>query len=292
MTQIEELQGRILTAMERISAGVGKLEQAHAAAKEEAKAAADTSDLEQALDEEKTANAQLEERVKVLHARLKEVENAAPAGGDANGDMAAMQAELELLRNEVGNTDERDALNLEVTRLKGELESMGNGLAAEKEALETKLAELSETNQQLTAQIEAASGGEEADLGAAVDQAALEAEVAALKEQLAAAQEAAPAAASPSADQETLVRLDAELQKLRLSNDQLRASNTALREANAEGVGNPELINAALSAEVDALRAAQASDQAQVNAVLAKLEPLLANAQNLPEQNLPEGEEV
>lgn len=291
MTQIEELQGRILTAMERISAGVGKLEQAHAAAKEEAKAAADTSVLEQALDEEKTANAQLEERVKVLHARLKEAENAAPTGGD-NGDMAAMQAELELLRNEVGNTDERDALNLEVTRLKGELESMGNGLAAEKEALETKLAELSETNQQLTAQIEAASGGEEVDLGASVDQTALEAEVAALKEQLAAAQEAAPAAASPGADQETLVRLDAELQKLRLSNDQLRASNAALREANAEGVGNPELINAALSAEVDALRAAQASDQAQVNAVLAKLEPLLANAQNLPEQNLPEGEEV
>ncbi|MEP1327905.1 colicin transporter [Pseudophaeobacter sp.] len=302
MTQIEELQGRILTAMERIGAGVGKLEQARAVALEEAEAAADTSVLEQALDEEKTANAQLEERVKVLHARMKELEQAAPAAsGDAaaEGDMAALQAELELLRNEVGNTDEKDALKLEVTRLKAALENASNGLAAEKEALEDQVSELTEQNQQLQSQLEetasTAEGDVEGDIGAAVDQAALEAEVAALKTALEAAQ-ASSADSTPASteatENEILVRLDTELQQLRLANEQLRSSNAALRDANAEGLADADLINAALQAEIEALRAAQASDQAQVNAVLAKLEPLLANAQSLPEHNLPEGEEV
>jgi FtsZ-binding cell division protein ZapB len=267
MTQIEELQGRILAAMERISAGVGKLEQARAEAKEEARVAADTSDLEQALDEEKTANAQLEERVKTLHSRLKEEEQGSPAAD--NGDMEALQAELELLRNEVGNTDERDALKLEVSRLKAALESAANGQAAEKEALQTQVAELDAANQQLLAQFQEASGGAESDLGAAVDQAANEAEIAALKAQLAAAQDAVSQggvsqdAASQWVDgSQDNAQLTEELQELRRANEELRSANADLR-------------------------AAQANDQAQVNAVLAKLEPLLASAQNLPE-----GEEV
>ncbi|MCD9147737.1 coiled-coil domain-containing protein [Pseudophaeobacter flagellatus] len=252
MTQIEELQGRILAAMERIGSGVGRLEQAHAAAKEEAKLAADTSVLEQALDEEKTVNAQLEERVKVLHARLQELEQAAPAAADAPdpGDMEALQAELELLRNEVGNTDEKDALKQEVLRLRAALESAGNGLAAEKEALEVQLSELAEQNQDLKLQISELSDAGDGDLGTAVDQAALEAEISALKDQL-----AQQAAAAPAQD-------SGELQELRSA-------------------------NAVLNAENESLRVAQARDQAQVNAVLAKLEPLLASAQHLPE-----GEEV
>lgn len=256
MTQIEELQGRILAAMERIGTGVEKLELARAQAQEEARAAADNSDLERALEEEKTANAQLEERVKVLHSRLQEA--AAPAAD--SGEMEALKAELELLRNEVGNTDEKDALKLEVTRLKAALENAGNGLAAEKEALETELADLKLANQQMTSQIEEASGEAAGDLGDAVDKAALEAEITALKTQLA---EAQAAAAVVPQDHEFQAQLD-----------ELRKANSDLHSTN------------------EALRTAQAEEQAQVNAVLAKLEPLLANAQDLPEQNLPEGEEV
>lgn len=258
MTQIEELQGRIQAAMARIGAGVEQLEQARAKATEDARVAADNSDLEQALEEEKTANSQLEERVKILHSRLKEAEQAAPAAD--NGDMEALQAELELLRNEVGNTDEKDALKLEITRLKGELESTGNGLAAEKEALETELSDLKAAHQQLMSQLEQGPGGAAGDLGDVVDHAALAAEMIALKAQLAEAQ--AAAAVVPKEHE-----FQAQLDELRLANDELRSSN-------------------------DALRAAQANDQAQVNAVLAKLEPLLASAQTLPEQNLPEGEEA
>jgi predicted RNase H-like nuclease (RuvC/YqgF family) len=73
-------------------------------------------------------------------------------------------------------------------------------------------------------------------------------------------------------------RLDAELQKLRQVNEQLRASNAALREANAEGVGEPHLINKAMLTELEALRAARKTDRAENAAIIAALDPLLAAA--------------
>ncbi len=277
MNQIEELQGRIQAALERISAGSAALQEARAAdrikaeeaaaeavrAAEAAAAGAANAELEQALDEERTANAQLEERVKVLHARLKEAEGGPSAGSASDEDVAAMQAELELLRNEAGDPAEKQALRSEVARLKGQLEAAANTAASEKEALEDELTEAKAANDALQAQLEAApaAGGTQAD---APD---LDAEL--------------------ERQNEALVRLDTELQQLRLANEELRASNAALREANAQSLGDAGLINTAMEAEIEGLRAAQASDQAQVNAVLAKLEPLLVNARNLPE-----GEEV
>ncbi|MFY0311031.1 colicin transporter [Leisingera sp. D0M16] len=289
MNQIEELQGRIQAALERISSGTSALQEAREADKvkaaeaiaeaakaaeeaaanaaraaEEAAANAANEALEQALDEEKTANAQLEERVKVLHARLKEAENSAPAEG---GDVAAMQAELQLLRNEAGDPTEKEALRAEVERLKNQLEAAANTAASVKEQLEDQLAEVQAAKDSLQSRLEEA----EASAGQAAEEPA-----------------AAPdMSAEIERQNEALLRLDTELQQLRQSNEELRASNAALREANAQGLGDAGLINASMEAEIEGLRAAQASDQAQVNAVLAKLEPLLANARNLPE-----GEEV
>lgn len=278
MNQIEELQGRIQAALERIGAGTAALQEAREADKvkaaeaaaEAAKAAeaaaanAANEALEQALDEEKTANAQLEERVKVLHERLQAAESQAPAGSD---DVAAMQAELQLLRNEAGDPAEKEALRAEVARLKGQMEAAANTSASEKEQLEDQLAEAQAANDSLKARLEeadAAAGQPAAEPSAAPD---MSAEI--------------------ERQNETLLRLDIELQQLRQANEELRASNAALREANAQALGDAGLINASMEAEIEGLRAAQASDQAQVNAVLAKLEPLLANARNLPE-----GEEV
>ncbi len=265
MNQIEDLQGRILAAMERIDAGVGTLEAAKASAEARAVEAADTSALEDALEEERIANAQLTERVKVLRARQKELEaqaGAAPtaAGGESAEDIAAMKAELELLRNEAGNSPETEALKQEVARLKTQLEVVQNTAASEKETLEVRIEELETANAQLS--------GSQAGAAGSADRA--------LDEEI-----------TPEGAGEMLIRLDTELQQLRLANEQLRTSNAALREANAEGLGDAGLINAAMAAEIDGLRAAQASDKAQVNAVLARLEPLLAGAPNLPE-----GEEV
>ncbi|MDU8929184.1 hypothetical protein RXV86_17455 [Alisedimentitalea sp. MJ-SS2] len=74
---------------------------------------------------------------------------------------------------------------------------------------------------------------------------------------------------------ETLSQLDDTLQRLRSANDQLRSANAALREANEQGVGEPHLINKAMLAELEALRAARAADVAESEAVLSALDDLL-----------------
>lgn len=98
-------------------------------------------------------------------------------------------------------------------------------------------------------------------------------------EELAAAQAAVPA----GADADKLAALDTELQRLRKANEQLRASNAALREANEAGVGEPHLINSAMLAELEGLRAARASDVAEASAIMDQLVPLLDKARDLPE---------
>ena len=270
MSQIEELQSRIAAAMDRIGTGLGAMS-----------ATQDTSaqvDMAQALEEEKLANAQLEERLKKLRAEMAEQP-------DSSGDLEALQAEVELLRNEVGNKDAEDALKTEVARLQSALESSGNNAAS----LEDELSEVKAENEML----KTAQGSADGDSAEHVDVAALNAEIESLQAKLVAAEAQAPGEDDTDTSSELarqndmLVQLDNELQNLRQANEQLLSANTALRDANAEGVSDSELINSALVAEIDGLRAAQASDQAQVNVVLAKLEPLLANASNLPE-----GEEV
>ena len=80
---------------------------------------------------------------------------------------------------------------------------------------------------------------------------------------------------------QAMAQLDMDVQRVRQANDQLRASNAALREANEAGVGEPHLINKAMLAELESLRAARATDAAEVSTVLARLGPLLAGAENL-----------
>ncbi len=70
-------------------------------------------------------------------------------------------------------------------------------------------------------------------------------------------------------------QLDIELQRLRRANEQLTEACHALREANSEGVGDPHLINKAMLAELEALRAARAADVAEASAILANLQPLV-----------------
>lgn len=163
MSDIEQLQGRIMAAMERAARGLEKL----AVPKE------DTPDLTQALEDERLANAQLTERVKVLKQRLE----------------------------------------TETADLKSKLE-----------AAETRLAEASQTEARIA-------------------------------------------------------KLDVDLQRVRSANAQLSDACDALRTANAEGVGDADLINSALQAELDALRAARAADKSEADAILSALKPLVESAQ-------------
>ncbi len=78
---------------------------------------------------------------------------------------------------------------------------------------------------------------------------------------------------------EAVSRIDGELQSLRETNAQLREINTRLREANAAGLADPDLVNAALEAELKALRATHAADRAEAEAIYAELSAALDAAQ-------------
>lgn len=77
------------------------------------------------------------------------------------------------------------------------------------------------------------------------------------------------------AAQARVAAMDIELQRLRKANDQLRQSNAALRNANEEGVGEPDLINAAMMAELEGLRAVRAAEAAEVSGIISAMTPLL-----------------
>ncbi|GGH60307.1 hypothetical protein GVY41_16840 [Frigidibacter albus] len=71
--------------------------------------------------------------------------------------------------------------------------------------------------------------------------------------------------------------------KLRRANTQLSDASQALREAMAAALPEPHLINKAMLAELEALRALRASDAAEMEEILAELKPFLT-PQPAPDQ--------
>jgi DNA repair exonuclease SbcCD ATPase subunit len=71
-------------------------------------------------------------------------------------------------------------------------------------------------------------------------------------------------------------RMDRELQRLRQVNAELRDINVQLREAVSDGVSEPHLVNKAMLAELEALRATRAADAAEMDAILQELTPIIA----------------
>jgi hypothetical protein len=69
-----------------------------------------------------------------------------------------------------------------------------------------------------------------------------------------------------------------ELQRMRRTNAALRDQLAALRAAQAAGVTEPQLINKAMAAELDALRALRLTEVAEMDEILAALEPHLTEA--------------
>ncbi len=63
--------------------------------------------------------------------------------------------------------------------------------------------------------------------------------------------------------------------RLREMNGALRDNNEALRAAISAGVAEPHLVNKSMMAELEALRAAQTADRAELDAVLGELGPLV-----------------
>ncbi len=65
-------------------------------------------------------------------------------------------------------------------------------------------------------------------------------------------------------------------ERLRKVNGELRRNNAALRDAVTQGLAEPHLVNKSMMAELEALRATQAADRTELDAVLAELAPLVA----------------
>ena len=71
-----------------------------------------------------------------------------------------------------------------------------------------------------------------------------------------------------------------ELQRMRRVNSSLREQLEALRSAAASGATEPGLINKAMAAELEALRATRLTEMAEMDEILAALEPHLTEAGN------------
>ena len=71
---------------------------------------------------------------------------------------------------------------------------------------------------------------------------------------------------------------DSALTRMKLVGEDLRRSNQALREANASALPDAGLVNASLQSELDAVRAARSADRAEMDDILATLEPVLKEA--------------
>lgn len=126
--------------------------------------------------------------------------------------------------------------------------------------------------------LDRAGGGDMAALQTALDDEKIaNAQLTERVRKMASTQEAALAKANAASEaaQSRVAAMDLELQRLRAANDQLRQSNAALRAANEEGVGEPHLINKAMMAELEGLRAARAADVAEASSIIGALAPLL-----------------
>lgn len=67
--------------------------------------------------------------------------------------------------------------------------------------------------------------------------------------------------------------------KLARANAELRSNNAALRQAIQDGVAEPHLVNKAMMAELDGLRAAQGADRAEIDGLLGEIEAMLDAAE-------------
>ena len=104
----------------------------------------------------------------------------------------------------------------------------------------------------------------------------LEERIRALKERHAAEIEAL--SSTNSGAEERHADLEKALDQLRQANEALRENNAALRAALAESVGDADMINEAMQAELEALSAQQAADAAEVDAILTELKPIVQEA--------------
>lgn len=68
---------------------------------------------------------------------------------------------------------------------------------------------------------------------------------------------------------------EGQVAELRAQNERLQENADRLRAQNETMVGDPHLVNSAMMAELEALRAARRADVAEMDAILSELKPLV-----------------
>lgn len=135
MSNIEDLQVRITTALERLATGVDKLDTA---------SGVDVAALEARLNEEKTVNAQLEERLRALKEK--------------------QAAELEAVRAQTQDTGAKvEALDVELQRLRKANAVLRDANKALREANEAGVGDPGLINKSMLAELEAMRAARSAD---------------------------------------------------------------------------------------------------------------------------------
>ncbi len=142
MSQIEELQGRLAAALDRIAQGVDRY------GEEGAVNPAQLEALQQELEDERVANEQLKERIKMLRKRLERVDAELEAARETATDVVArVDADLQGLREANEQLREINAKLREANEAGvGEPHLINKSMMAELEALRaSRTAERSET---------------------------------------------------------------------------------------------------------------------------------------------------
>lgn len=141
MTDISDLQGRITAALDRIGAGLEALEKAPGAGED---SAAEAAQLREALDEERTANAQLEERVRTIKEKQ-------------DGTVQVLASEVERLQGLLALEEETVA---RLSRVNADLRANNTAL---REAIARGVAEPHLVNKSMMVELEALRTAQAAD---------------------------------------------------------------------------------------------------------------------------------
>ncbi|SFK57681.1 hypothetical protein [Shimia haliotis] len=242
MSDISDLESRLSAALERIGAKVADLGTAPTEVSGEGSGdmSAEVESLRRSLENEATATAQLEERLRAVTQKQEDAEAALAA---AEKKAAEAAAEVEGLRSTVDAdseaNDEADARIDELTTKVAELEA---ALEVEKSARTVAEADAEAARSALAA-AGAGDGGE-----------------------------------ALAANREAMEQMAQRLRRMRRMSKGVRENNERLRAVVEEKVVDAGLINDALKAEIDSLKAQREAEIAEADVILTGLAPMLAVA--------------
>ena len=213
---------------------------------------------------------ELEQRLAEALRRIAAAQVAAQqAEAETAGQIATLMDENAVLESRLSEKDAAGSGGGDTTALQEALEVAEQALEAERRERESQAEALSKAITEQTLLMESRDAAEQAR-----EELAERAQRLAERETL----RSAEARSEMDTLRDRIDTLEAGADQLREANRQLRSNNAALRAAHASGVADPDLINAGLQAELDALTAVRAADRAELDGVLAALRPILEEA--------------